>query len=410
MDHHSALIRLPLHAGQQLVGLDHQCSLKKQQKPLVVVSADGAAGLSQQPFDAVNFPIDDLLDFSNEDIAGPIGEEAAADHQLQLATASSFTAVVPSVTKVETIGCLQAAALASSSSSSSSVEKGSTELEHLHTDPELPRLEEEGSAAAASIEEADLCVPYIEELEELEWASRLFLEDSFTVSDDSSCRRTWSNDCSSVISIEERESEISALFTTKQRGPGYDKAAASPLSVLDQQTSATSSELTGSELHSLDFCVPARARSKRSRNGGKIWMSGILPSTTTTSCGNSARISAATSQCSAQQDTVEEGEEWQSFYSQRAKQSRKLSASQQGGGEVLQCQHCQTQKTPQWRIGPLGPKTLCNACGVRYKSGRLLPEYRPASSPAYIAHKHSNSHKKILEMRRQRELMGASPA
>jgi hypothetical protein len=161
MDHHSALIRLPLHAGQQLVGLDHQCSLKKQQKPLVVVSADGAAGLSQQPFDAVNFPIDDLLDFSNEDIAGPIGEEAAADHQLQLATASSFTAVVPSVTKVETIGCLQAAALASSSSSSSSssVEKGSTELEHLHTDPELPRLEEEGSAAAASIEEADLCVP-----------------------------------------------------------------------------------------------------------------------------------------------------------------------------------------------------------------------------------------------------------
>jgi len=157
MDHHSALIRLPL-AGQQLVGLDHQCSLKKQQKPLVVVSADGAAGPSQQPFDAVNFPIDDLLDFSNEDIAGPIGEEAAADHQLQLAAASSFTAVVPSVTKVETIGCLQAAALASSASSSSfSVEKGSTALEHLHT--ELPQLEEEGTAAAASIEEADLCVP-----------------------------------------------------------------------------------------------------------------------------------------------------------------------------------------------------------------------------------------------------------
>jgi hypothetical protein len=159
MDHHSALIRLPLHAGQQLVGLDHRCSLKKQQKSLLVASADGAAGPSQQPFDPVNFPIDDLLDFSNEDIAGPIGEEAAADHQLQLAAASSFTAVVPSVTKVETIGCLQAAALASSSSSSSSVEKGSTELEHLHIDSELPQLEEEGTAAAASIEEADLCVP-----------------------------------------------------------------------------------------------------------------------------------------------------------------------------------------------------------------------------------------------------------
>ena len=24
------------------------------------------------------------------------------------------------------------------------------------------------------------------------------------------------------------------------------------------------------------------------------------------------------------------------------------------------------QSTPVWRAGPLGPKTLCNACGVRY--------------------------------------------
>lgn len=24
------------------------------------------------------------------------------------------------------------------------------------------------------------------------------------------------------------------------------------------------------------------------------------------------------------------------------------------------------QVTPVWRAGPYGPKTLCNACGVRY--------------------------------------------
>ncbi|EFJ31776.1 hypothetical protein SELMODRAFT_69566, partial [Selaginella moellendorffii] len=65
------------------------------------------------------------------------------------------------------------------------------------------------------------------------------------------------------------------------------------------------------------------------------------------------------------------------------------------------CSHCQTQKTPQWRAGPLGPKTLCNACGVRFKSGRLLPEYRPAGSPSFVSDKHSNSHRKVLEMRRQ---------
>jgi len=61
------------------------------------------------------------------------------------------------------------------------------------------------------------------------------------------------------------------------------------------------------------------------------------------------------------------------------------------------------QKTPQWRAGPEGAKTLCNACGVRYKSGRLLPEYRPACSPTFVSSIHSNSHRKVLEMRRKKE-------
>ncbi|KAK7312574.1 hypothetical protein VNO77_36526 [Canavalia gladiata] len=63
------------------------------------------------------------------------------------------------------------------------------------------------------------------------------------------------------------------------------------------------------------------------------------------------------------------------------------------------CMHCEVTKTPQWREGPMGPKTLCNACGVRYRSGRLFPEYRPAASPTFVASLHSNSHKKVLEMR-----------
>ncbi|KAK7393219.1 hypothetical protein VNO78_21758 [Psophocarpus tetragonolobus] len=68
------------------------------------------------------------------------------------------------------------------------------------------------------------------------------------------------------------------------------------------------------------------------------------------------------------------------------------------------CQHCGAEKTPQWRAGPLGPKTLCNACGVRFKSGRLVPEYRPASSPSFRSDLHSNSHRKIIEMRRQKQM------
>jgi|TARA_B110000003_G_scaffold271864_1_gene306739 hypothetical protein len=36
------------------------------------------------------------------------------------------------------------------------------------------------------------------------------------------------------------------------------------------------------------------------------------------------------------------------------------------------CACCRTQKTPLWRNGPTGAKTLCNACGVRFKAGRVV--------------------------------------
>ncbi|XP_010530809.1 PREDICTED: GATA transcription factor 3 [Tarenaya hassleriana] len=67
------------------------------------------------------------------------------------------------------------------------------------------------------------------------------------------------------------------------------------------------------------------------------------------------------------------------------------------------CSHCGANSTPQWRTGPLGPKTLCNACGVRYKSGRLCREYRPACSPTFSSGIHSNVHRKVLELRKMNE-------
>ena len=36
------------------------------------------------------------------------------------------------------------------------------------------------------------------------------------------------------------------------------------------------------------------------------------------------------------------------------------------------CKNCGAHQTPQWRCGPEGPRTLCNACGVRYKKGLPL--------------------------------------
>ncbi|KAL7593545.1 hypothetical protein Lser_V15G34007 [Lactuca serriola] len=34
------------------------------------------------------------------------------------------------------------------------------------------------------------------------------------------------------------------------------------------------------------------------------------------------------------------------------------------------CVDCKTSKTPLWRSGPAGPKSLCNACGIRYRKKR----------------------------------------
>ncbi|KAL8516009.1 hypothetical protein ACS0TY_014617 [Phlomoides rotata] len=86
-----------------------------------------------------------------------------------------------------------------------------------------------------------------------------------------------------------------------------------------------------------------------------------------------------------------------SSHVERAKKT--FPDSPQRSSVAKKCAHCEVTKTPQWREGPMGPKTLCNACGVRYRSGRLYPEYRPAASPTFVPSLHSNSHKKVVEMR-----------
>ncbi|KAK4534808.1 hypothetical protein CDCA_CDCA03G0833 [Cyanidium caldarium] len=42
-----------------------------------------------------------------------------------------------------------------------------------------------------------------------------------------------------------------------------------------------------------------------------------------------------------------------------------------GTGGSLRCVSCSTTDTPLWRAGPTGAKTLCNACGVKWKKGKL---------------------------------------
>ncbi|KAJ4888112.1 GATA transcription factor 16 [Raphanus sativus] len=59
----------------------------------------------------------------------------------------------------------------------------------------------------------------------------------------------------------------------------------------------------------------------------------------------------------------------------------KDSERRRGGEDVIEqnkaccndkktCADCGTSKTPLWRGGPAGPKSLCNACGIRNRKKR----------------------------------------
>lgn len=146
--------------------------------------------------------------------------------------------------------------------------------------------------------------------------------------------------------------------------------------------------------------VHKKPRTKRFRTSGKAWSHGLLL------LSESFSTSVYSYQDSTGSYPVHAIDSFGSVQKPAAKKPRKLTAGESslsGPQTFRRCSHCLVQKTPQWRTGPLGPKTLCNACGVRFKSGRLFPEYRPACSPTFSGDVHSNSHRKVLEMRRKKE-------
>ncbi|GER51270.1 GATA transcription factor [Striga asiatica] len=215
---------------------------------------------------------------------------------------------------------------------------------------------------------AELSVPY-EDIAQLEWLST-FMEDSFS-----------------------------------GRGLTLPKnETSSPVSVLESSSSSSSSSIgkTGPPL-SPNHRSPQRARSKRPRRPAIQ----LIISPSSSSATHSPQIFSEPDNFvespSAKKARIKLIEK---------KKKKKIKKMQTGPPEdgpgpaqpIRKCLHCEITKTPQWRAGPMGPKTLCNACGVRYKSGRLFPEYRPAASPTFIPAVHSNSHKKVLEMRGKGEV------
>ncbi|KAH9288170.1 hypothetical protein KI387_032287 [Taxus chinensis] len=290
--------------------------------------------------------IDDLLDFSNEEIGGPIGENST------------------NLPKIDIFG------------------------DNSKTEAESCNFTVDG---ADESNHGDLCVP-CDDLAELEWLSN-FVEDSFL---ESGPKPLFSPEFGAGMEDRHGEEQNADKFRSS-----------SPISVLE--SSSCSGKVS---TFRPEFTVRGKARSKRSRVPVCNWASRILSpasSDIVLENGPNHSLSANAAVCS----------DFDYFASEQAESypSKKITMSTQGVKKKVQdpmhvrkCMHCGIQKTPQWRAGPMGPKTLCNACGVRYKSGRLLPEYRPAASPTFSLEKHSNSHKKVLEMRRHKEFVREPPS
>jgi hypothetical protein len=56
----------------------------------------------------------------------------------------------------------------------------------------------------------------------------------------------------------------------------------------------------------------------------------------------------------------------------KPKNSHKTSKANNSSNQGKKCLYCGSKSTPMWRRGPQGAGTLCNACGVKWKHGKIL--------------------------------------
>lgn len=161
----------------------------------------------------------------------------------------------------------------------------------------------------------------------------------------------------------------------------------SPVSVLESSVSCSGGKAISVKTR---IIVPVRTRTKRPRSSINPW---LFASPISSTAFDSKKTSAAKRK--RERKFPQKSNAMKDARNTNGRPNDALDAV------VKKCTHCEVTKTPQWREGPMGPKTLCNACGVRYRSGRLFPEYRPAASPTFIPSLHSNSHRKVIEMRRK---------
>jgi len=66
------------------------------------------------------------------------------------------------------------------------------------------------------------------------------------------------------------------------------------------------------------------------------------------------------------------------------------NSSNNSSGTTKCCSYCGCKTTPIWRRGPEGKSTLCNACGVKWKNGKILTNDPPTNTKMNMNNKHGN--------------------
>ncbi|XP_030930229.1 GATA transcription factor 8-like [Quercus lobata] len=241
---------------------------------------------------------------------------------------------------------------------------------------------------SASDLSAELSVPY-EDIIQLEWLSN-FVEDSFS---------------GGSLTMKKEESFINKDSSHQQF------QTSSPVSVLESSSSCSGEKNVPRSPETITPGRRGRARSKRPRPATfnpRLAMQLISPTSSITETPQpflAPKVTSDSENFAESRLLIKIPKQVNAEHKKKKKIKLTvplgpMEANQNPPSQsVRKCMHCEITKTPQWRAGPMGPKTLCNACGVRYKSGRLFPEYRPAASPTFVPSLHSNSHKKVIEMR-----------
>ncbi|XP_022730986.1 GATA transcription factor 21 [Durio zibethinus] len=91
--------------------------------------------------------------------------------------------------------------------------------------------------------------------------------------------------------------------------------------------------------------------------------------------------------------------------------SSNSSYNNNNNNTIRVCADCNTTKTPLWRSGPRGPKSLCNACGIRQRKARraMAAAAAAAANGTVVAAETTPTMKSKVQQKAKRSSNGCVP-